>query len=172
MKKTNKLVREIRGTMHQQQLAEEINVSRESISKYENKRTRIPADISKGLMEKFNNPQFAITLCQEYTGTGPIWLDGPNVDLHRSSVKEKTLEELEEAIHKLRNTSLAKPLQNLTAYELHAVKEALNELVEAQTAMAHLMAVVCMESGISYKDLWSQHYRSLQQGGYLEGADE
>ena len=35
MKKTNKLVREMRGTMHQQQLAEEINVSRESISKYE-----------------------------------------------------------------------------------------------------------------------------------------
>ncbi len=167
MKRTSKLLREMRGSKHQQQLAEEMNVSRESISKYENNRTKIPTDVSKGLMDKFNNPQFAITVGQEYTGTGPIWLDGPNVDLHRSSVKEKTLEELEEAIHKLRNTSLAKPLQNLTAYELHAVKEALDELVEAQTAMAHLMAVVCMESGISYTDLWSQHYRSLQQAGYL-----
>ena len=90
------------------------------------------------------------------------------MDLHRSSVKEKTLEELEEAIHKLRSTSLAKPLVNLTPYELQSVRDALEELVEAQTAMAHLVAVVCMETGISYTDVWAQHYRSLQSSGYVE----
>lgn len=168
VKKVNKLIREMRGTTHQQNLAEELNVSRESISKYENDRTKLPVDVSNGFMQKFNNPEFAITLGHEYTGTGPIWLDGPNVDLHRSSVKEKTLEELEEAIHKLRNTSLAKPLVNLTPYELQSVRDALEELVEAQTAMAHLVAVVCMETGISYTDVWAQHYRSLQSSGYVE----
>lgn len=172
MKKTSDLIREMRGNLHQQQFAEEMNVSRESISKYENERSKVPADISRELTKKYNNPQYAMTLCQEYTGTGPIWLDGPNADLHRSSVKEKTLEELEEVINKLRETSLSKPLKNLTNFELAEVKEALEELVEAQTAMAHLMAVICMEADISYTDLWRQHYQSLYSSGYLGGLNE
>lgn len=166
--KVSSAMKEMRGGLHQQKFADELNVSRESISKYENGRSKVPADISRELTKKYNQPQFAVTIAQQYTGTGPVWLDGPNVDLHRSSVKEKTLEELEEAIHKLRSTSLAKPLVNLTSYELQSVRDALEELVEAQTAMAHLVAVVCMETGISYTDVWSQHYRSLQSSGYVE----
>ncbi|WP_020189685.1 helix-turn-helix transcriptional regulator [Kurthia sp. Dielmo] len=166
--KVSSAMKEMRGGLHQQKFADELNVSRESISKYENGRSKVPADISRELTKKYNQPQFAVTIAQQYTGTGPIWLDGPNVDLHRSSVKEKTLEELEEAIHKLRSTSLAKPLVNLTPYELQSVRDALEELVEAQTAMAHLVAVVCMETGISYTDVWAQHYRSLQSSGYVE----
>lgn len=166
--KVSSAMKEMRGGLHQQKFADELNVSRESISKYENSRSKVPADISRELTKKYNQPQFAVTIAQQYTGTGPIWLDGPNVDLHRSSVKEKTLEELQEAIHKLRSTSLAKPLVNLTPYELQSVREALEELVEAQTAMAHLVAVICMETGISYTDVWAQHYRSLQSSGYVE----
>jgi DNA-binding XRE family transcriptional regulator len=172
MKETHKLMREMRGKLHQQQLAQEINISRESISKYENKYTKIPVEVSRGLMKKFNNPHFAITLCQEYTGTGPVCLDGPNIDLHRSSLKEKALKDLEEALRNLRNTNFVKPLKNLTSYELHHLQETLNELTKTQTSIANLIANVCTESGISYVELWQQHYDSLQQSGYLKYKSE
>ncbi|WP_312754062.1 helix-turn-helix transcriptional regulator [Rummeliibacillus suwonensis] len=172
MKKTNvpNVLKEMRGKDHQQKLADEVHVSRETISKYENGRSKLPKDVSRMLTKKYDSPKLAITVRNEYTGTGPVWLDGPNADLHRSAVKEKTLEELQEAIQGLKNTCLVKPLKNLTAYELQNVHSTLEELVEVQTAIDHLIAVVCMEANISYTGLWSNHYRSLASAGYIGGA--
>lgn len=168
MKKAGDLLKDLRGGSTQQKLANEMNVSREAISRYETSKDKINVNVAQRISKKYDDPRFAMTLQHEYTSTGPIWLDGPNIDLHRSAVKEKTLEELEEAIHKLRSTSLVKPMNNLTAYELHDVREALNELVEAQTAISHLVAVVCMEANINYAGLWENHYRALKSAGYVE----
>ncbi|MFJ8262690.1 helix-turn-helix domain-containing protein [Rummeliibacillus sp. NPDC094406] len=169
MKKTNvpSVLKEMRGNEYQQQLAIELNVSRETVSKYENGRSKVPADIGRKLTKKYDNPKFAITLRNEYTGTGPRWLDGPNVDLHRSAVREKTIEEMNEAIEQLAKTSLVKPLRNVEHFEMQDIENTLDELVEAQTAIDHLVAIVCMDAGINYVDLWDKHYRSLASNGYL-----
>ncbi|MGX9134013.1 helix-turn-helix domain-containing protein [Rummeliibacillus sp. JY-2-4R] len=169
MKKTNvpSVLKELRGSEYQQQLAMELNVSRETVSKYENGRSKVPADIGRKLTQKYDNPKFAITLRNEYSGTGPRWLDGPNVDLHRSAVKEKTVEEMHEALEQLEKISLSKPLRKIEHFERQDIEEALDELVEAQTAIDHLVAVICMEGDISYVDLWDKHYKSLASNGYL-----
>ena len=169
MKKTNvsSVMKEMRGDTYQQQLAMELNVSRETISKYENGRSKVPRDIGRALTRKYDNPKFAMTLRNEYSGTGPRWLDGPNVDLHRSAVKEKTVEEMQEALEQLERTSLVKPLWKIEHFEKQNIEETLDELVEAQTAIDHLVAVICMEAGINYVDLWQKHYRSLASNGYL-----
>ncbi|MGF9979327.1 helix-turn-helix domain-containing protein [Viridibacillus arvi] len=172
MKKTDvsSVMKEMRGKEHQQKLAMELNVARETISKYENGRSKVPADIGRALTQKYDNPKFAITLRSEYTGTGPKWLDGPNVDLHRSSVREKTIEEMREALDKLEQISFAKPLCKLDGFEKQNIEIALEELVELQTALDHLVAVVCMEADISYTGLWDKHYRYLTSVGYLDGG--
>ncbi|MCM3316151.1 helix-turn-helix domain-containing protein [Rummeliibacillus stabekisii] len=169
MKKTNvsSVMKEMRGETYQQQLAMELNVSRETISKYENGRSKVPRDIGRALTRKYDNPKFAMTLRNEYSGTGPRWLDGPNVDLHRSAVKEKTVEEIQEALEQLERTSLVKPLWKIEHFEKQNIEETLDELVEAQTAIDHLVAVICIEAGINYVDLWQKHYRSLASNGYL-----
>lgn len=161
-------MKEMRKGETQEQLAMKLNVSREAVSKYENGRSQLPPDISRSMMLKKENPWFALAIRNEYTRTGPIRLDGPNVDLHRSSVREKTLEELEEVMNILRNFSFAKPLKNLSHWEEPELENLLEEVVEAITAMEHLAAVVCEEAGISLVDTWEKHYTQLRAKGFVE----
>ncbi|WP_084245178.1 helix-turn-helix domain-containing protein [Planomicrobium okeanokoites] len=161
-------MKEMRNGQTQDQLAMDLNVSRESVSKYENGHVRIPADIARHLMHRNDNARFAFALRNEYTQTGPIWLDGPNVDLHRSSVKEKVLEELEEAANAIKRMNFARPLKSLSNWEVPELEKLLEETVEAITAMEHLIVVVCEETGMSYTDTWQKHYVQLKSKGYVQ----
>ena len=165
--KVGAVLKEIRGGDTQQQFAFDLGVVRETISKYETGRSHLPQDISRSLVDKFDNPKFAITVRSEYTNTGPRWLDGEDVDLHRSSVKEKTVEELQEALEAISNTSLAKPLQKLKLFDFQNIEEMLLEAAEAMTALDHFIAVVCNEANISYTNLWNKHYSELANNGYI-----
>ena len=164
------MLKEMRGDQTQLSLGMEVNLTRESISRYENGRSKVPADISRTLVNKYDNPEFAIKIRNEYTGTGPKWLDGPNVDLHRSSVKEKTLEEVKEVLTLLESFCLSKPLKTLQLFERQTLEKLLDELVEAQTAIDHLVAVICTEAQISYSGVWDKHYSSLTSAGYIGGT--
>lgn len=164
------MLKEMRGEQTQLSLGLDINTTRETVSKYENGRSKVPSDISRTLVKKYDNPKFAITVRNEYTGTGPKWLDGPNVDLHRSSVKEKTVEEMKEALDLIVSTCLAKPLKKLQHFELQSVDSMLQEAAEAITALDHFIAVVCKEAEISYTEVWDKHYKALVSAGYLGGT--
>lgn len=165
--KVPKLLKEMRGGMYQQKLADKAHVSRETISRYENGRSKIPKDVSQILNKTFDNPKFAITLRQEYTGTGPVWLDGPNVDLHPSAVKEKTIEEVSELLEKLKKVDFSKPFRAMAPYERQEKLDLLSEAVEAATSIDHLVAVTCMKGDFSYVDVWGDHYTSLKANGFL-----
>jgi len=163
------MLKEMRGRQTQLSLGLDINLTRETVSKYENGRSKIPSDISNTLMKKYDNPRFAMVIRNEFTHTGAVWLDGPNVDLHRSSVKEKVLEEMNEALEKLNNFCMAKPLARLKHFEYQALESVLEELVEVQTAIEHMVVVVCEEANISYTGLWDRHYKFLASEGYIGG---
>lgn len=165
--KLTKSFKESREGLTQQQLAMELNVSRETISAYETGRARLPQDIAQTLMARKENPRFAFALRNEYTKTGPIWLDGPNADLHRSSVREKTIEELIEVLTTLQQTSFAKPLQNILDWERPNLELLLEHTVEAITSLETLAVIVCEETNISYSDTWNLHYQELRVKGYL-----
>lgn len=165
--RVGEVLKEIRGDKTQQQFAFDMGVVRETVSKYENGRSHVPQDISRNIVMKYDNPKFAMTVRNEYTGTGPIWLDGENVDLHRSSVKEKTIEELQEALEQIANTCLAKPLNRLKHFEFQDIEKMLIESVEAITALDHFVAIICSEAEMSYTELWQKHYRKLATSGYI-----
>lgn len=161
-------VKELRGDQTQQQLAMELNVSREMISKIENGRASIPTDISLGLMKKGDHPRLAMAIRNQYTKTGPVWLNGPNVDLHHASVKEKTIEEMEEAINAIRNFNFARSLKSISHWEHQEVHNVLEETVEAITALEHLVVVLCENLNISYTETWNKHYTQLRAKGWLQ----
>lgn len=167
--KIGQVLKEIRGDKTQQSFALDLGVVRETVSKYENGRSPIPQDISRQIVSKYDNPKFAMKVRHEYTGTGPVWLDGENVDLHRSSVKEKTIEELQESLESILKTCLAKPLKNIQLFERQEVEKMLVEAVDAITALDHFVAVICTEADISYKEIWNRHYRKLATAGYISG---
>lgn len=170
--KVGEMLKEVRGDKTQQQFAFDMGVVRETISKYETGRSQIPQDISKKIVFKYDDPKFAMTIRNAYTGTGPVWLDGENVDLHRSSVKEKTIEELQEAMEHILNTCLAKPLKKVQHFERQDVEKMLMEVVDAITAMDHFVAVVCTEAEISYTNIWQKHYRKLAKRGYISSLQQ
>lgn len=166
--KLTEALREMRKGETQQQLAMELNISREGISKYENGRAKIPPDIASAMMERHENPRFVFALRNEYTKTGAVWLDGPNVDLHQSSVREKTIEEMNEAMNAIMRFSFARSLKNLPAWERPEVEELLDEVAEAITALELFLARTCEETGISYIGVWSKHYTQLRAKGWLQ----
>lgn len=167
-KAVGKTMREIRGGQTQQQMAMELNISRELISKIETGERSISPDISQAMMKRKENPWFAIALRNEYTKTGPIKLNGPNVDLHRSSVREKTIEEVSEVLTALQNISFAKPFNSFSNWERPQLEHLLEEAVEAVTAIEHLIATVCEDANISYLETWDKHYIQLQAKGYVQ----
>lgn len=170
MKKTRltSTLREMREGQTQDQLALDLNVSREAVSKWENGRAKIPADIAEAMMGRKENPWFALAIRSEYTKTGPMQLNGPNVDLHRSSVREKTIEEVSELLACLNKFSFAKPLKNLSDWEKPELHTLLEEAVEAITGLEHLVAVVCEEAEISYMETWQKHHQQLRAKGYIQ----
>lgn len=162
------VLKEVRGGETQLQFGFEIGVGREAVSKYENGRTRVPADISRSIVDKYDDPKFALAVQHQYTGTGPIWLNGQNVDLHRCSVREKTIEELEEAIYSIKSISLVKPKEAIDPYEKKNMMDMIEEAVEAATALANFIAVTTDHLGVSYTGVWSNHYQYLQKEGFIK----
>ncbi|MBD8013852.1 helix-turn-helix domain-containing protein [Planococcus wigleyi] len=161
-------MREVRNGQTQEQLAMELNVSRELVSKIENGRVEMAPDISRKLMKRKGSPRLAMALRYEYTGTGTTLLNGPNVDLHRSSVREKTIEEAEEFLAALKAFSFAKPLSNLSNWERPELEKTLEEGVELITAIEHLLLIVCEETGINFTDVWQNHHTQLMAKGYVQ----
>lgn len=162
------VIKELRGGETQLSLGLDIGVGRERLSRYENGRAKVPSDISRTLVNRFDNPKLALAVQHEYTGTGPIYLNGPNVDLHRCSVREKTIEELQEALDSITSTSLAKPSDAIEHFERKNIMDMIEEAVEAATALANFIAVTTEHLGISYTGVWMDHYKYLQKAGFIK----
>lgn len=162
------VIKELRGGETQLSFGLDIGVGRERLSRYENGRAKVPSDISRTLVNRFDNPKLALAVQHEYTGTGPIYLNGPNVDLHRCSVREKTIEELQEALDAITSTSLAKPSDAIEHFERKNIMDMIEEAVEAATALANFIAVTTEHLGISYTGVWMDHYKYLQKVGFIK----
>ncbi|WP_026678183.1 helix-turn-helix domain-containing protein [Fictibacillus gelatini] len=155
--------------LSQLQLSFDLNVSRESISAYETERAKVPQDISRSLMEKFDNPFYAMEVAHDYTGGSWVSkLDGEAVDLHRSTVKDKTLEELDEALESIRGVRLATKPKYIQEHEKHQLEEAIIQAIDAIIALTHFVAIICIEYGFSWLKMWKKQHAKLRSKGYIK----
>jgi NTP pyrophosphatase (non-canonical NTP hydrolase) len=161
-------LKQLRGKQTQQQFALDLEVTtREGVSSYEQERAKVPPDIAKRMMNLKDDPWFVMALRHEYTGTGPVKLEGARVALQRSSSKEKLLEELDEAVEALKGVSMANEINDLMPFKKQELEYAMGQLIDVITGIEHLAAIVCEEGGISYKGVWEEHYRKLISRGYV-----
>lgn len=158
-------LKEIRGNETQEQLAMALNVSRESVSKYENGHVKVPPDVSRMLMNRYDEPRFALILRNEYTETGAVWLDGPNADLHRSAVKEKALDDLQKLSVTLQAVSYSKPLETLASFDKPQIEALLFQTIETIQTLEILAVITSEQAGIHYTDSWRRHYKKLKAKG-------
>ncbi|NNU96304.1 helix-turn-helix transcriptional regulator [Anoxybacillus sp. EFIL] len=153
--------------MTQQQLSFEIYESREAVSQQENGRYRVQPNISKYFTEKHNNPWVALEAAAEYTGWGPVKLDGEVVDLHRASVAMKTKEELTEALQAIENVCVANHPRAIREYDKQHLEEAILQAIDAIVALTQYVAVICVDYGFSWLNMWKKHRTKLQTKGFI-----
>ncbi|MGZ0084549.1 helix-turn-helix domain-containing protein [Caldibacillus thermoamylovorans] len=153
--------------MTQQQLSFDIYESRESVSHQENGRYRVQPNISKYFAEKHNNPWVALEAAAEYTGWGPVKLDGEMVDLHRASVTMKTREELTEALEAIESVCVANHPRSIREFDKQRLEEAMMQAIDAIVALTQYVAVICMDYGFSWWKMWQKHRAKLQAKGFI-----
>jgi DNA-binding XRE family transcriptional regulator/NTP pyrophosphatase (non-canonical NTP hydrolase) len=155
------------ANMTQQQLSFELFESRESISHQENGRYRVQPNISKYFAEKHNNPWVALEAAAEYTGWGPVKLDGEVVDLHRASVAMKTKEELIEAIEAIESVCVANHPRSIREFDKQQLEEAILQAIDAIVALTQYVAVICIDYGFSWVKMWQKHRAKLKSKGFI-----
>ncbi|QSB48799.1 helix-turn-helix transcriptional regulator [Parageobacillus toebii] len=155
------------ANMTQQQLSFEIYESRESVSHQENGRYRVQPNIAKYFAENHNNPWVALEAAAEYTGWGPVKLDGEVVDLHRASVAMKTKEELTEALEAIESVCVANHPRSIRELDKQRLEEAILQAIDAIVALTQYVAVICIDYGFSWVKMWQKHRTKLKSKGFI-----
>ena len=148
----------------QEQFALELNLSRPALANIETGRRRMPRDRIKVANEVLDDGFYTMASVQEVLGEAwiPV-LDG--VDLHRSAVREKAIEEIREVMDEIKATSMVNQPNPKRQEE---VENLLMECIDAIVCLTHLVAVICREFQISWVGMWREYHRKAETRGYLK----
>ncbi|HHY95894.1 MAG TPA: helix-turn-helix transcriptional regulator [Firmicutes bacterium] len=158
--------------LRQQDVCKRLYISDSTLSEIERCERKPALDVATRAARELDDPVLYAAVATEATGgvMVPVWLDGEKVDLHRSSVRDKAVEELSEAIERLakaRAITNAKRPEDLDDEGRRQVEDVLHELVEAQTACGVAIVVLCRTYGFSIKGTYQRHVEELRAKGYV-----
>jgi len=164
-----KEVREEKG-ITQQDLGQMSFLSYKTISAMETGRRRITKENAKNICEKLGDPKVYMEAVNEICGGvfSVPWLNGNAVDLHRSSVKEKVIEELDEAINAINLIKTYKNPNSCTSTDKEVVAKSIQETIDVYVASAIYIAVMCREYSIDIKKMFQIQKDKLIKRGYLK----
>lgn len=145
-------------------------ISPKTVSAIECGRRRIDPDVLGTLVQQLDHPRLTMEAMATVTGGAYCspWLDGDGVDLHRTSVWAKALEELQEAAEAVAATRVANRPQRATDGEQVQVRESLMQVLDARVAIDHYVAVICQEYGVSVTETYRLHREKLESRGYVQ----
>lgn len=134
------------------QLAMDLNVSPQLISNIKHGHRKLQKDIAKASLATYDSPEYAMELLYAFTDgyTAPV-LKGKSIEKHRLALEAFANEQMEEAQKILDEVSLIKPPGETTVQERERIKEVIYELLDAETAIANLKALLANEYNISLK---------------------
>lgn len=98
----------------------------------------------------------------------PPVLDGPAVDLHRSSVAAKLVEELEEAVAPARRLLglLIKPISSWSQAERNEIGMLVEQCIDAERAVQYITIAISRELDCDITYYYTAHDRKLRSRGY------
>jgi transcriptional regulator with XRE-family HTH domain len=157
-----------RHDITQGDLADQHYLSRSMVAEVERGAKRLPRDIAPKAARRLDDGFLAMEIAHEFSGGA--WagrLDGNGVDLHRSSVRAKTLEELEEAIEAINGFSMVNAPGMIGQEHRKILESMMIEACDVVVAVNHLLAVVCEDYGISWYGIWDQWHKKAMAAGYI-----
>jgi len=150
----------------QKELGQQLHLSRSMIAEIEAGRKRLPRDVARKAVETLNCGFYAIEVAAELAGISIGKLDGDSIDLHRSSLKEKSLEELQEAISQISATSLSRKPDRFDRVARDEIFKVIEESMDVVVVLMNFIASICREYGFSWNDVWQSERRKLEAKGY------
>jgi transcriptional regulator with XRE-family HTH domain len=140
------------------------------ISAVERGERQISVDVLKNITKGIDEPRVYMEAAAEITGGvfAVSWLDGDCVDLHRSSVKDKVIEELAEAIKAVSSAKVTDNPRLCKMDQREKVKESIEEVIDVYVAAAHYVAIMCREYNFDVKEMFQAQRQKLIEHGYLK----
>lgn len=134
------------------QIAMDLNVSPQLVSNIKHGHRKLQKDIAKSAMTTYDSPEFIMQLLYEFSEgyTAPV-LKGKAIEHHRLALEEFAIQQTREVIQILEEVSLLKPPNETSEEEKKRIREIIYELLDAETAIANLKAILASEYGISLK---------------------
>jgi transcriptional regulator with XRE-family HTH domain len=135
-----------------EQLANDLNISRQLGSHMKNDRRNMQLDIAQASISKYDNPEYISDILFEFSEgfTSPV-LRGKHIEQHRLSIESYTARELKEAISKIDEVCLAKPPGTITSLEMQEITGLVEELLEARVFIDNLLIQLQKDYRISIK---------------------
>ncbi|MEK3996720.1 XRE family transcriptional regulator [Psychrobacillus sp. FSL K6-2684] len=135
------------------QLASDLNISRQLGSHMKNDRRMMQQDIAVSAMQTYDNAEFIADMLHEFSEgyTSPVFR-GPNIEQHRLSIESLAYRELKEAINKLEEVCLAKPPGVITKEERQEIKVLMEELLDGKAFINNLLIQLQKDYRISIKE--------------------
>lgn len=140
------------------------------ISAIEREERQPSFDIMGKLTYELDDPRLYMEVAEEVTGGvfSVPWLNGDCVDLHRSSVKEKVEEELNEAIESIRLTRICNNPKTCKSDQRRLIRKSILETIDVLVACTTYIAIMCREYEFSVRELFKEHRNKLVERGYLK----
>lgn len=135
------------------QLAFDLNISRQLGSHMKKDRRKMQQDIAKASIQTYDNPEFIHDVLHEFSEgyTSPV-LRGKNIEQHRLSIESYTIIELQEAIDKMQEVCLAKPPSIISKEEKQEIRNLMEELLDGKVFIDNLLIQLQKDYRISIKD--------------------
>jgi transcriptional regulator with XRE-family HTH domain len=145
-------------------------LSNKTLSHYETGRRSVTDEALSILTHKLDCSRLYIEAANEVTGGvfAVPWLDGENTDLHRASVKEKCVEELEEALAAINLIKVTSNPRFCNEEQKELVKESIEEVIDVYIAAAHFVAIMCQEYCFDVKQMFMDQRKKLKKNGYIK----
>jgi len=144
-----------RQGMTQEDLAADVNYSREAIAKYETGARKLPKELYQEVTLSVDDPQFYFETWEAVSGVVSIpYFDGDYIDRHPASMHYLVRKETTEALEQLNSVCWVKPANVRTDDEREEMKKVLMEVLDAAASMINLVACVCKEYRFSMKDIF------------------
>jgi transcriptional regulator with XRE-family HTH domain len=157
-----------RHDMTQGDLAGEHYLSRSMVAEVERGAKRLPKDVAPKAARRLDDGFLAMEIAHEFTGGAWIGrLNGKGVDLHRSSVRAKTIEELDELSQSIDGFSMVNAPGLIDHEQRKILEDIMIEACDVVVAVNHLLAVSCEDYGISWYGIWDQWKKKALASGYI-----
>lgn len=140
----------------------DVPLAQSTKSMIKNGKRKMPRDLVRTFQEQVRHPAFAMGAAVELAGVGSLWLNGPNVDIHRSSVKERAVIEVQEALEALVRFRSGNPPATMTESDHRKLGELLTELLDARQWIDFCAAVLCEDYGKDFLQVNGEHHQRLK----------